>query len=148
MEKIKPQKCPSCGHEAQLTRVYLDDLRFHNRIYGVICSNDECDNAEPSRWYDDPVDAVTHWNGNDIACPPDVLIEDLQVSERVKNALSSIGIHTVKAALHYKGSLRHMRNFGDKSYDELLNVFRDYLSGRENLTTIDNVENTTNNKKD
>ena len=40
-----------------------------------------------------------------------------------------------------------MRNFGDKSYDELLNVFRDYLSGRENLTTIDNVENTTNNKK-
>ena len=66
MDVIKPKNCPSCGCETKLVREYLGDFRLNNRIYGVACSNDECNNASPSSWYDDPLDAVAHWN----ACQP------------------------------------------------------------------------------
>jgi DNA-directed RNA polymerase alpha subunit len=94
-------------------------------------------------WFFDFNEAVERWNSHGVEFPPDKLIEDIPVSERVRNTLAREGIHTLKQALCYEGNLQHLRNFGTKSYNELLAVLRDYLSLSQ---TSD--ESNTNNKNE
>lgn len=126
--KFKMIKCPLCNHKATLSSLHICEDRLLDTLYAVECSNLECDNHHASVWVFDFDEAVERWNSHGVEFPPDKLIEDIPVSERVRNTLAREGIHTLKQALCYEGNLQHLRNFGTKSYNELLAVLRDYLS--------------------